>query len=30
MVINMVDNGWNRIWDCGNMFFEKKIFYINN
>jgi len=21
---NMVDNGWNRIWDCGNMVFEKK------
>jgi len=22
---NMVDNGWNRIWDCGNMVFEKTI-----
>jgi very-short-patch-repair endonuclease len=20
---NMVENGWNRIWDCGNMVFEK-------
>lgn len=20
---NMKDNGWNRIWDCGNMVFEK-------
>jgi len=21
---NMIDNGWNRIWDCGNMVFIKK------
>lgn len=21
---NMVENGWNRIWDCGNLVFEKK------
>jgi len=23
---NMVNNGWNRIWDCGNMVFEKNEF----
>jgi hypothetical protein len=22
---NMKDNGWNRIWDCGNMVFEKSL-----